>query len=52
MSNPKTTKAQQRGFDAFHGDEANPYPVETAEHTLWQNGWNIAFMLDKRRAEG
>jgi len=48
----ETTNAQQRGFDAFPSDDANPYPEGTAEQVLWENGWNIAFMTDKRRTEG
>lgn len=48
----ETTNAQQRGFDDFQLElTQNPYPEGTDDHVLWQNGWNIAFMLDKRSAK-
>ena len=47
------TTAQQRGFDDFPLDRTeNPYAEGTTYHALWMNGWNIAFMLMKRRIEG
>lgn len=53
MSDRRYTDAQQRGFDDFPLERTeNPYPEGTDAHVLWLNGWNIHFMLMKRRIEG